>query len=120
MANPPDPSTGNSILFQDSLLASLMGSLSMLARLALSTEPVSIGWVVRRITAAAITASLVGLAIQDHITSNSLKLAVAGAAGYSAPECLDFILRYIKLRGSKAIKGRSPIKAYKRRKGKKA
>ena len=75
----------------------------MTARLLLSTEPVSIGWVARRVGAAAITAALVGYAIQDHIASPGLRMGVIGAAGYTAPECLDYLMRYIKARGEKEV-----------------
>jgi hypothetical protein len=75
----------------------------MTARLLLSTEPVSLGWVVRRVLAAAITAALVGYGIQDHIQSPGLRMAVVGAAGYAAPECLDYLMRYIKARGEKEV-----------------
>jgi hypothetical protein len=117
MATPPDSSTGNNVnaLLQDSFIASIMGGLAMTARVLLSTEPVSIGWVVRRIAAASITACLVGLAVKDHITSDSLKLAVAGASGYAAPECLDFLLKYINERGAEVTK----TKLTKNAKGKK-
>ena len=120
MATPPDASTGNNVnvLMQDSLVASIMGGLAMTARVLLSTEPVSIGWVVRRISAASITACLVGLAVKDHITSDSLKLAVAGAAGYSAPECLDFILKYINKRGEEVTKTKSAKHAKGKKKSK--
>lgn len=75
----------------------------MVARLLLSTEPVSFGWVVRRVLAAAITAALVGYGIQDHIQSPGLRMAVVGASGYAAPECLDYVLKYVKARGEKEI-----------------
>lgn len=77
----------------------------MTARLLLSTEPVSLGWVVRRVCAAAITAALVGYAIQEHIQSPGLRMGVVGAAGYAAPECLDYLMRYIKARGQKEVDG---------------
>ncbi|CAB5217987.1 hypothetical protein UFOVP201_40 [uncultured Caudovirales phage] len=89
--------------FKDVAVASGLGGLSMIARLLLSTERVSFGWVCRRVLAAAITASIVGLAIQDHVTSVGLKMAIAGASGYAAPEVLDYlILRVRSLKASKA------------------
>ena len=88
---------------KDGVVASVLGGLAMTARLLLSTEPVSIGWVVRRVLAAAITAALVGYGIQDHIQSPGLRMAVVGAAGYAAPECLDYLMRYIKARGEKEV-----------------
>jgi hypothetical protein len=88
---------------KDGVVASVLGGLAMTARLLLSTEPVSLGWVVRRVLAAAITAALVGYGIQDHIESPGLRMAVVGAAGYAAPECLDYLMRYIKARGEKEV-----------------
>lgn len=75
----------------------------MVARLLLSTDPVSPGWVFRRIFAAAITAAFVGWAVAEHIQSIPLRFAAVGAAGYAAPEVLDYVLRYIKARGEKEV-----------------
>jgi len=88
---------------KDGVIASILGGLAMTARLLLSTEPVSLGWVVRRVLAAAITAALVGYAITDHIESPGLRMGVVGATGYAAPECLDYLMRYIKARGEKEV-----------------
>jgi len=93
---------------KDGLVSSVLGGLAMVARLLLSTEPVTFGWVVRRVLAASITACFVGYAIQDHIASTPLRMAVIGACGYSAPEVLDFVLRYIKKRGEKEINDATP------------
>jgi hypothetical protein len=59
--------------------------------------------VFRRITAAAITAALVGYAIQDHIASPGLRMGAIGAAGYAAPEVMDYVLQYIKARGQAEV-----------------
>jgi uncharacterized protein YlxP (DUF503 family) len=88
---------------KDGLVASILGGLAMTARLLLSTEPVTFGWVVRRVLAAAITAALVGYAVQDHIQSTGLRMAAVGAAGYAAPECLDYLLKYIKAKGAAEV-----------------
>ena len=88
---------------KDGLVASVLGGLAMTARLLLSTEPVSFGWVCRRVMAAAINAALVGYAVQDHIASPGLRMGVVGAAGYAAPECLDYLLRYVRARGEKEV-----------------
>ncbi len=101
-ASPIDPETIPKEL-KDGVVASVLGGLAMTARLLLSTEPVSFGWVVRRVLAAAITAAMVGYAIQEHISSPGLRMAVIGAAGYAAPESLDYLLRYIKARGEKEV-----------------
>ena len=88
---------------KDGVVAGVLGGLAMVARLLLSTEPVSIGWVIRRVFAAAITAALVGYAIQDHIQSPGLKMGAVGACGYCAPEALDYLLKYVKARGEKEV-----------------
>ena len=105
MSPPPPPIDPESLPkeLKDGVVASVLGGLAMTARLLLSTEPVSLGWVVRRVLAAAITAALVGYGIQDHIQSPGLKMAVVGAAGYAAPECLDYLMKYIKARGEKEV-----------------
>ena len=99
--SPPPPIDGDSTqsLVKDGLVASILGGLAATARLLLSTEPVSIGWVIRRVSAAAITASIVGYGLQDHIASPGLRMAVVGACGYSAPELLDFLSKWLKARG---------------------
>jgi len=89
--------------FKDGLVASTLGGLAMTARLLLSTEPVSAGWVIRRVLAAAITAAFVGYAIADHIQSPGLKMGAVGASGYAAPECLDYLMRAIKARAEKEV-----------------
>jgi len=88
---------------KDGVVASILGGLAMTARLLLSTEPVTVGWVIRRVFAAAITAALVGYAVQDHIQSTGLRMAAVGAAGYAAPECLDYLLKYIKAKGEAEV-----------------
>lgn len=119
MNSPIDPESVPKEL-KDGIVASILGGLAMTARLLLSTEPVSLGWVVRRVCAAAITAALVGYGIQDHISSPGLRMAVVGAAGYAAPESLDYLMRYIKARGEKevsAVAGK-PAKPHGKSKGK--
>ena len=107
MAAPLDPNDLPSGI-KDGLLASLLGALAMTARLLLSTEPVTMGWVIRRVLAASIVASLVGLGIQDDIQSTGLKMAVVGASGYVAPEALDYLLKYVKARGEAQVKSVKP------------
>jgi hypothetical protein len=111
--SPPPPIDPESIPkeLKDGIIASVLGGLAMTARLLLSTEPVSLGWVVRRVLAAAITAALVGYGIQEHIQSPGLRMGVIGAAGYAAPECLDYLMRYIKARGQKEVDGVTATKS---------
>ena len=111
--SPPPPIDPESFPkeLKDGVIASILGGLAMTARLLLSQEPVSFWWVMRRVLAAAITAALVGYAITDHIESPGLRMGVVGAAGYAAPECLDYLMRWIKARGEKevsAVSGKKP------------
>jgi len=98
---PPEDING---LVKDGLIASILGGLAMTARLLMSEEPVTIGWVLRRLTAASITAVLVGYGIKDQIQSESLRLCVIGGCGYCAPEITDYLIKYVKARGDKEIK----------------
>jgi hypothetical protein len=123
--SPPPPIDPESFPkeLKDGVIASILGGLAMTARLLLSQEPVSVGWVVRRVLAAAITAALVGYAITDHIESPGLRMGVVGAAGYAAPECLDYLMRYIKNKGDAEVgpakkphgKSKAPGKAKRKR-----
>jgi len=108
--SPPPPSNPDDYqqVVKDGVIASALGSAAMVARLLLSTDPVSPGWVFRRIFAAAITAAFVGWAVAEHIQSTPLRFAAVGAAGYAAPEVLDYVLRYIKARGEKEVSSVKP------------
>lgn len=101
-APPSNPDDYQQVV-KDGVIASSLGSAAMVARLLLSTEPVSWGWVARRIFAAAITAAFVGWAVSEHIQSIPLRFAATGAAGYAAPEVLDYLLKYIHARGQKEV-----------------
>lgn len=81
---------------KDGLVAGVLGSLAMAARLLLSAEPVSLGWVIRRIFAAGITALFVGFFLQEHVSSVPLRYAIIGVCGYSAPEVADYAARWLK------------------------
>jgi hypothetical protein len=100
MSQPPDDYNG---LVKDGLIASILGGLAMTARLLMSEEPVTIGWVLRRLAAASITAVLVGYGVKDYIASESLRLCVIGGCGYCAPEITDYLIKYVKARGQKEI-----------------
>ena len=76
----------------------------MTARMLLSTDPVTFGYVVRRFFAASITAMLVGLGTKDHFTSTGLWLAVSGGSGYCAPEVADYFLRWVKAKGEAKVR----------------
>lgn len=112
MTTPPDSSAGQASTdmanmtpyVKDGVIASILGGMAMTARILLSTEPVTFGFVLRRFLAAGITAAIVGLATKDHFQSTGLWLATVGGAGYAAPEVADYFLRYVKAKGEQKLK----------------
>jgi hypothetical protein len=88
---------------KDGVIAFVLGGFSMAARVLMSTEPVSFGYVVRRFIAASITAAFVGMATKDYFTSTGLWLGVCGGAGYAAPEVTDFLIKWVKAKGNKEL-----------------
>ena len=126
MTTPPDNLAGQASTdmanitpyVKDGVIASVLGGMAMTARILLSTEPVTFGFVLRRFLAAGITAAIVGLATKDHFSSTGLWLACVGGSGYAAPEVADYFLRYVKAQGEqklKEVKG-GKVKTKKKRK----
>lgn len=89
---------------KDGIIASILGGLAMTARMLLSTDPVSFGFIVRRFFAASITAMLVGLGTKEHFSSTGLWLAVSGGSGYCAPEVADYFLRWVKAKAEGKVR----------------
>jgi len=89
--------------FRDGVLASILGALSMIARLLLSTEKVSLGWAARRVIAASITAVVVHSALQEYITSSGLLIGAVGAIAYASPEALDGLIRWIRAKSQREV-----------------
>ena len=85
---PPDPD-----VWADAAKAAPLGAAAMLARGLLSTEKLSWGWVFRSSIAAGAVSVLAGLALKDHITSESTRLFVVGLCGFAAPEIIDYGIR---------------------------
>lgn len=100
----PVSNDGYNAILKEGILASILGSMAMIARILMSTERVTIGWVIRRLFAACITSILVGYGTKDYIQSESLRLCIVGICGYCAPEIGDFLIQYVKARGSTEIK----------------
>lgn len=101
-ASPVDPDSLPTEV-KDGLVASVLGGLAMIARLLLSAEPVTLPWVFRRVAAASITALFCGMLAKEYIASVPLQFCAVGAAGYAAPECLDYLLKFLKQRAEKEL-----------------
>lgn len=97
MSNPSDP-TDYGQLAKDGVISSALGSSAAVARALISPQPVGFVWMARSAASAAVVAVLVGLAITDYISSYPLRLAVAGLAGFAAPEVTDFAIAYLNKR----------------------
>ena len=95
---------------KDGVVASVLGGLAMTARLLLSSEPVSVGWVVRRVLAASITALFVGFFLQEHVSSVPVRYALIGACGYSAPEVADYAAKWLRAKMGQEVAKVSPKK----------
>lgn len=81
------------------------GGVAMLARILVSPEKQSIGYVIRRLTAAAIVSVFVGFAIQEQILNMSMRYAAVGLTGAAAPEIIDAGIFWIR----RKIKKRDPL-----------
>ena len=100
---PPLDHDNTQAMVKDGAVASILGGLAMTARLLLSTEPVTVGWAIRRVSAASIVAVLVNYTTKDYISNHSLQIAAVGATAYAAPECLDYLLRWVKAKGEAEV-----------------
>lgn len=100
---PPLDHDNTQAMVKDGAVASILGGLAMTARLLLSTEPVTAGWAIRRVSAASIVAVLVNYTTKDYISNHSLQIAAVGATAYAAPECLDYLLRWVKAKGEAEV-----------------
>jgi hypothetical protein len=97
MSSPNDP-TDYGQLAKDGVISSALGSSAAVARALLSPSPVGFIWMLRSAASAAVVAVLVGLAVTDYVSSYPLRLAVAGLAGFAAPEVTNFALSYLNKR----------------------
>jgi hypothetical protein len=102
MSAPIDPESIPKEL-KDGVVAATIGAFSMAARLLLSEEKHSWGWVARRVMAASITAAVAGYALTEYIASPGLRMGAIGALAYASPEALDAMLRAIKARAEREV-----------------
>jgi hypothetical protein len=103
--SPPPPIDPESIPkeLKDGVVAAVIGAFSMAARLLLSEEKHTWGWVARRVMAASITAAVAGYALTEYIASPGLRMGAIGALAYASPEALDAMLRAIKARAEREV-----------------
>ena len=102
MTAPLDPESIPKEL-KDGVVAATIGAFSMAARLMLSEEKHSWGWVARRVCVASLVACMSGYVLTDYIASPGLRMGAIGALAYSSPEALDAGLRWIKARAEREV-----------------
>ncbi len=100
MSSPIDPESIPKEL-KDGVVASTIGAFSMAARLMLSDEKHTWGWVARRVMVASLVACLSGYVLMEYISSPGLRMGAIGALAYASPEVLDALLRAVKARANR-------------------
>jgi hypothetical protein len=104
MSSSPLPPEVPTDLWADAAKAAPLGAAAFLARGLLSQDKMSWGCLLRSGTAAAVVSVIVGLGIRDHIASESLRFAIVGLAGFSAPELVDAAIRWTKAKAEAKVR----------------
>lgn len=104
---PPSNEDYNSLL-KDSVIASALGAAGMVSRILLSPDKLTVGWIARRLFASGLVSIFAGFALQDHITSLSLRYACIGLCGAAAPEVLDAGIAWAKNKANAEVKKVKP------------
>lgn len=115
MSPPPPPAPTNpedyQAIVKDSLIASVLGAGGMVARMLLSTEPLTFGWIVRRLIAASLIGIFAGFALQEHVTSLVMRFACIGLAGAAANEIMEGAIKWLKNRINKEVDDVTKVKS---------
>ena len=90
-------------MLKDGFASSILGSAAMAARILVSTDRMSVGWIIRWASAAIITSAFVGIVAQDYIQNKGALYGAIGISGAAAPELIDFIIKYVKARGAREV-----------------
>jgi hypothetical protein len=119
-AAPVDPDSGKDIvqtIKEGGFTASIIGIAGMVARLLLSDGKMSVGGAIRHVLAAGIVAYFVDQGLYEQEMSRGLKVACIGISGATATEIVEFVVKWVKAKGSSEVsKLKSKDKADARRK----
>jgi len=106
------------------IIASILGMAAMIARLLMSTDKASLGYIARSSVAAGLTAYFVNQASKSYVEQENLRVFICGVAGFASPEILSYGLAWLKakMQGKVAeaqaqVKGGKPRKAKRGSKG---
>lgn len=78
------------------IIASILGMAAMIARLLMSTDKASLGYIARSSVAAGLTAYFVNQASRSYVEQENLRVFICGVAGFASPEILSYGLAWLK------------------------
>lgn len=78
------------------IIASILGMAAMIARLLMSTDKATIGYIARSSVAAGLTAYFVNQASRSYVEQENLRVFICGVAGFASPEILSYGLAWVK------------------------
>ncbi|CAB4138786.1 hypothetical protein UFOVP341_4 [uncultured Caudovirales phage] len=96
--SPPPPNNPEEVqqVIRDGATAAALGAGAMTARLVMSTEKQSVGYVARRIFVACVVGFFSSMVVKEYISSIHLQFAAVGALSYAAPEVADWTLAMVR------------------------
>jgi hypothetical protein len=95
LPTPPDPEELNKLL-ADGAKSAALGAGAMTARILLSTEKQSFGYVARRMGVACIVGFFSSMFVAEYVSSVKLQFCCVAALSYAAPEVCDFTLKIVR------------------------
>jgi hypothetical protein len=99
------------------IIASILGMAAMIARLLMSTDKASLGYIARSSVAAGLTAYFVNQASKSYVEQENLRVFICGVAGFASPEILSYGLAWLKAKmQGKVAEAKAEISGGKRRK----
>lgn len=94
------------------IVASCLGMIAMIARLLMSTDKATIGYILRSSVAAGLTAYFVNEAARGYVEEENLRVFICGVSGFASPEILSYGLGWLKFKmQGKVAEAKSEIKA---------
>ena len=101
------------------IIASILGMAAMIARLLMSTDKASLGYIARSSVAAGLTAYFVNQASKSYVEQENLRVFICGVAGFASPEILSYGLAWLKAKmQGKVQEAQAKVKPGKPRKAK--
>jgi hypothetical protein len=92
---PPDPEDLNKLL-TDGAKSAALGAGAMTARILMSNEKQSFGYVARRMGVACIVGFFSSMFVAEYVSSIKLQFCCVAALSYAAPEVCDFTLNIVR------------------------